>query len=182
MVLIWNEQSVWLNPSFLTDSLQMDYPSETSLCTAAPSPPKKSEKGCLWERERLYTGQFQTDKPLISSCCVKTANNKIPVSSVLIIAKDCTERLPAVALSIGLIIPQLMRFGSRGQGECFFSDTPPKCLDRDCLGRRRTGTRHGSVYRSVIEKQGIVVSRQRVLQTMTSLRVVSLVFRGHGEN
>ena len=100
----------------------------------------------------------------------------------LIIAKYCTERLPAVALSIGLIIPQLMRFGSRGQGECFFSDTPPKCLDRDCLGRRRTGTRHGSVYRSVIEKQGIVVSRQRVLKTMTSLRVVSLVFRGHGEN
>ena len=107
---------------------------------------------------------------------------KFPCPVFLIIAKDCTERLPAVALSIGLIIPQLMRFGSRGQGECFFSDTPPKCLDRDCLGRRRTGTRHGSVYRSVIEKQGIVVSRQRVLQTMTSLRVVSLVFRGHGEN
>ena len=56
---------------------------------------------------------------------------------------------------------------------------PPKCLDRDCVGRRRTGTRHGNVYRSVREKQGIVVYRQRVLQTVTSLRVVSLVFRGH---
>ena len=61
----------------------------------------------------------------------------------------------------------------------FFSDTPPKCLDRDCVGRRRTGNRHGNVYRSVREKQGIVVYRQRVLQTVTSLRVVSLVFRGH---
>ena len=47
------------------------------------------------------------------------------------------------------------------------------------MGRRRTGTRHGNVYRSVREKQGNVVYRQRVLQTVTSLRVVSLVFRGH---
>ena len=54
---------------------------------------------------------------------------------------------------------------------------PPKCLDRDCTGRRRTGTSHGNVYRSVREKQGIVVYQQRVLQTVTSLRVVSLVFQ-----
>ena len=47
------------------------------------------------------------------------------------------------------------------------------------MGRRRTGTRHGNVYRSVREKQGNFVYRQRVLQTVTSLRVVSLVFRGH---
>ena len=44
------------------------------------------------------------------------------------------------------------------------------------MGRRRTGTRHGNVYRTVTEKQGIVVYRQRVLQTVTSLGVVSLVF------
>ena len=42
------------------------------------------------------------------------------------------------------------------------------------MGRRRTGNRHGNVYRSVREKQGNVVYRQRVLQTVTSLRVVSL--------
>ena len=47
------------------------------------------------------------------------------------------------------------------------------------MGRRRTGTRHGNVYRSIREKQGIVVYQQRVLQTVISLRVVSLVFRGH---
>ena len=47
------------------------------------------------------------------------------------------------------------------------------------MGRHRTGTRHGNVYRSVREKRGIVVYQQRVLQTVTSLRVVSLVFRGH---
>ena len=51
------------------------------------------------------------------------------------------------------------------------------------MGRRRTGTRHGNVYRSVIEKQGIVagivVYRQGVLQTVTILGVVSLVFRRH---
>ena len=55
---------------------------------------------------------------------------------------------------------------------------PPKRLDRDCVGRRRTGTKH-NVYRSVREKQGNVVYRQRVLQTVASPRVVSLMFRGH---
>ena len=39
------------------------------------------------------------------------------------------------------------------------------------------GTRHGNVYRNVREKQGYVAYRQRVLQTVTSLRVVSLVSR-----
>ena len=47
------------------------------------------------------------------------------------------------------------------------------------MGRGRTGTRPGNVYRNVREKQGNVVYWQRVLQTVTSLRVVSLVFRGH---
>ena len=47
------------------------------------------------------------------------------------------------------------------------------------MKRHRTGTRHGNVYRSVREKQGIVVYQQRVLQTETSLRAVSLVFGGH---
>ena len=74
---------------------------------------------------------------------------------------------------------RLMRYGSRGPSQFFFSDTPPKCLDRDCVGRRRTGTRHGNVYLSIREKQGIVVYRQLVLQTVTPLGVVSLVFRGN---
>ena len=47
------------------------------------------------------------------------------------------------------------------------------------MGRRRTGTKLGNVYRSVREKQGSVVYRHRVLQTVTSLLVVSLVFRGY---
>ena len=59
------------------------------------------------------------------------------------------------------------------------ASSPPKCLDRDCVGRRRTGTGRGNVYRSVREKQGNVVYRQRVSQTVRSLSVVSLVFRGH---
>ena len=81
----------------------------------------------------------------------------------------------AVALSIGLII-------SRGycvSGHVVRASSPPKCLDRDVAGSHNTGTRDGNVYRSVREKQGNVVHRQSVLQTVTSLRVVSLVFRGH---
>ena len=88
---------------------------------------------------------------------------------MIYIEKECTERLSAVALSVG----------QRVSGHEVRASSPPKCLDRDCVGGRRTGTRHGNVYRSVREKQGNVVYRQRVLQTVTSLRVVSLVFRGH---
>ena len=69
---------------------------------------------------------------------------------------------------------RLMLFESRGPSE-FATEMP----DRNCVGRRRIGTRHGNVYRSVREKQGNVVYRQRVLQTVTSLGFVSLVFRGH---
>ena len=72
-----------------------------------------------------------------------------------------------------------MHFGSRGPSECFFLRYATEMPCRDCVGRRRTGNRHSNVYRGVREKQGIVVYRQRVLQTVTSLRVVSLVFRGH---
>ena len=91
------------------------------------------------------------------------------------IAKDCAERLSAVALSIGRIIPR----SECVSGHVVRASSPPKCLDRDCVVRRRTGTRHGNVYRSVREKQGNVVRRQRVLRTVTSLRVVSLASRGH---
>ena len=59
-----------------------------------------------------------------------------------------------------------------------FSDAPPICLDQDCVGRHWTGTRHDNVYRSVREKH--LVYRQHVLQTVTSLGVVSLVLSaGH---
>ena len=95
------------------------------------------------------------------------------------IATDCTERLSAVALSIGLIIQPGSCVSGHVDRANFFSDTPPKCLHRDCVGGRQTGTGHGNVYLSVREKRGIVVYRQRVLQTVTSLAVVLLVFRGH---
>ena len=91
------------------------------------------------------------------------------------IVKDCTERLSAVDLSVGLIIPR----GLCVSRHVVRASSPPKCLDWDYARRRGTGTRHGNVNRSVREKQEIVVYQQRVLQTVSSLRVVSLVFRGH---
>ena len=59
---------------------------------------------------------------------MKTANNKIPVSS----AKDCKERLSAVALSVGCIIPRLKRFGSRGVSE-FSTDALTEIAWEDAL-------------------------------------------------
>ena len=95
------------------------------------------------------------------------------------IAKDCTERLSAVALSVGLIIPRDRCVSGHVSKRFFFLGYAPKYPKRDFVGRRRTGTRHGNLYRSIREKQGVVVYRQRVLQTVASLRIVSLVLRGH---
>ena len=73
------------------------------------------------------------------------------------IAKDYTERLSAVALSVGLIIPRgKCVSGDVSQRVFFSSDTPLRYLDRDCVGRRRTGTRHGNVYRSVKENRELL--------------------------
>ena len=72
------------------------------------------------------------------------------------IAKDSTERPSAIALSKALLLRAANAFRMTWSERIFSSDTPPKCLHRDCVGRRRTGTGHGNVYLSVREKQGIV--------------------------
>ena len=68
-----------------------------------------------------------------------------------------------------------MRFGSRGPSDFFFS----QIRHRNALIEIAREDAVQGIYRIVREKQGIVVYRQCALQTVTSLRVVSLVFRGH---
>ena len=58
-----------------------------SLCTAAPSPQKRIGEG-------VSVGEGAT------------VHETVPGPVFLMIGKDCTERLSAVALSIGLIIPR----------------------------------------------------------------------------
>ena len=95
----------WLNfCRHLTDSLQMDYPFQIACVQPLPPLRKKSEKGCLWGRGRPCTGQSQTDNPFLALVW-KRPITKFPCPVFLMIAKDCTERLSAVALSIGLITP-----------------------------------------------------------------------------
>ena len=75
-----------------------------------------------------------------------------------------------------------MRFGSRGPSE-FFSQIRHRNALTEIAWEDAVQGVGGNVYCSVIEKQGIVtgivVYRQRVLRTVTSLGVVSLVFRRH---
>ena len=68
-----------------------------------------------------------------------------------------------------------MRFGSRGPSEFFLS----QIRHRNALIEIAREDAVQGIYLIVREKQGIVVYRQCALQTVTSLRVVSLVFRGH---
>ena len=131
-LFVWDGLSVaWLTVNFDGRQFEDRLSVSDSLCTTTPSPQKKSAKGCVWGRGRLH---------------------KIPVSS--------SEGLYRTAVFRCLVhrphySARLMRFGSRGPSEFFFSDTPPKCPDRDCMGRRRTGNRHGNVYHIVREKQGM---------------------------
>ena len=123
----------------------------------------------------LFSQSISTNFVAHCSSSVKTANNKIPVSGIF----NDSEGLCGTTVCRCLV--RRPHYSARlcVSGHVVRASSPPKCLDRDCVGRRRTGTRHGNVYRSAREKQGNVVYRQRVLQTVTSLRVVSLVFRGH---
>ena len=110
---------------------------------------------------------------------MKTANNKISVSSVF----NDSKRLYRTTVSRCLVrrphySARLMSFGSRASSEVFFSDTPPKYLERDCVGRRVTGTRRGNVYRSRQRKSGnCCLSATCFTNSDISLRVVLLVFR-----
>ena len=77
-------------------------------------------------------------------------------------AKDYTERLSAVALSVGLIIPRSKCVSGHVSERFFFFFQirhQNTLTETAYVGRRRAGTRHGNVYRSVREKQGIVVYR-----------------------
>ena len=141
-----------------------DYP--FPIARVRPLPPLRKN------RRRGVCGEGATVHRLVSRLALawKRQITEFPCAVFLMIAKDCTEGLSAVALSVGLNFPR----GYCVSGHVVLASSPPKSLDWDCVGRRLTGTRHGNVYRSVREKQGNVVYRQCVLQTVTSLRVVSL--------
>ena len=112
-VLILNEHAIHLTLSVNFDGQFEDGLSVLdSLCTrtAALYPQKKSEKGYLWGSGRLRTGQSQTDNPFLALAS-KRQITKFPCPVFFMIAKDCTERLSAVALSIGLIIRAVNAFG-----------------------------------------------------------------------
>ena len=114
---------------------------------------------------------------------MKTANEKIPVSSVL----NDSEGLYRTTVCRWLVhrphySARLMRFGSRAPSEFFSPIRHRNALTKIAWEEAEQGL-GGNVYSSVIEKQGIVagivVYWQGVLQTVTSLVVASLVFRRH---
>ena len=98
----------------------MDYPFHDSLCTAASSPQKKSEKGCLWGRGAAVQG-LVSDGQSTSSSSVRTVNNKMPVSSFF----NDSEGLYRTTVCRCLVCrphysSRQMRFGSRVRA-IFFS-------------------------------------------------------------
>ena len=87
-----------------TLELETDYPSETSLCTTAPSPQKKNRRGSV-RREGGVCTQASLRRISVSSSSVKTVNNKIPVSSLFNGSEGLYgTTVSRFALSVGLII------------------------------------------------------------------------------
>ena len=117
-VFLLNEQSAWLYPSILTDSLKMDYPFQIA-CVQPPPPLRKNRRrGVCGEGATVH--RLVSDGWSISSSSVKTANNKIPVSSVF----NDSEGLYRKTVCRCLVhrphySARLMRFGSRGPNEFF---------------------------------------------------------------
>ena len=75
-----------------------------------------------------------------------------------------------------------MRFGSRGPSEIFSQIRHRHAFNEIAWEDTEQGLGMAMLAMSTLvseKKQGIVVYRQRVLQTVTSLRVVSPVSRGH---
>ena len=108
---------------------------------------------------------------------MKTANNKIPVSSVF----NDSEGLYGTTVCRCLVrrphySARLMHFGSSGPSE-FSSQTRHRNALTEKAWEDATSTVASEKNRELLH--GIVVYRQCVLQTVTSLRVVSIVFRGH---
>ena len=117
-----NELSAWLYPSILTDSLKTDYLFQI-VCVQPPPPLRKNRrKGVCGEGATVH--RLVSDGWSISRSSVKTANNKIPVSSVFNDSKGlygttvcrCLVRRPHYSA-------RLMRFGSRGPSE-FATEMP----------------------------------------------------------
>ena len=149
----------------------MDYPFQRACVQPPPSLRKNRRKGVCGEGGDCTQASLRQIIHFSSS--VKTTNNKISLSSVF----NDSEKLYWTTVCRCLVrrphySTQLMRFGSRGPSE-FATEMPW------LRGKTPYRNRHGNVYRSVGEKQGLVVYRHRVLQTVTSLRVVSLLFRRH---
>ena len=132
----------------------MDYPFQRACVQPPPSLRKNRRKGVCGEGGDCTQASLRQIIHFSSS--VKTINNKIPLSSVF----NDSERLYWTTVCRCLVrrphySTQLMRFGSRGPSE-FATEMPW------LRGKTLYRNRHGNVYRSVGEKQGLVVYRQRV--------------------
>ena len=152
-----------------------DYPFQIA-CLQPPHPLRKNRRrGVCGEGATVH--RLVSDGESISSSSVNTVNDKIPLSTVF----NDSEGLYGTNVCRCLVRrPHSISRGKCVSGHVVRASSPLKCLDRDCVGRRPTGTRRGNAYRGVREKLGNVVYRQRVLQTVTSLSVaVSLLFGGH---
>ena len=108
---------------------------------------------------------------------MKTADNKIPVSSVF----NDSEGLYGTTVCRCLVrrphySARLMRFGSRGPSEFFSQIRHRNALTEIAWEDAAASEKNRELL------HGIVVYRRRVLQTLTSLRVASILRARPPEN
>ena len=97
----------------------MDYPFQIA-CVQPPPPLRKNRRRGVCGEGGTTVHGLVSDGQSISSSSVKTANNKMPVSSVFNDSEGLYRTTVSVALSVGLIIPRgTVRFGSRVRASFF---------------------------------------------------------------
>ena len=156
------------------DFWRRDYPFQIA-CVQPPPPLRKNRRrGVCGEDATVH--RLVSDGWSISRSSVKTANNKIPVSSVF----NDSEGLYGTTVCRCLVrrphySARLMRFGSRGPSEFFSQIRHRNALTEIAWEDAVASEKNRELL------HGIVVYRRRVLQTVTSLRVAS-ISRARPEN
>ena len=158
----------------------MDYPFQIAFVHSPPPLRKNRRRGVCGAGSTMHRPcQSQTDNPFLALVW-KRLVTKFRCSEFLMIAKDWTERLSAFALSMHRphYSARLMRFGSRGPSEFFSQIHHRNAFTETAWEDAEQGLGMAMSTLASEKNRALLFIGQRVFQQVTSLGVVSLVFRG----
>ena len=159
MILILNQESAWLYPSILMDSLKMDYPFKIAFVQPPPPHRKNRRRGVCGGGGDCTQASLRRTIHFVALVCNRpTTKCLCPV--FLMITKECTERLSA--LSVSLIIPRGKCVSGPLVRAIFFSQI-----------------RHRNALTEIAWEDGDVQGLGMAMSTVTSEKNRELLFTGN---